>query len=141
MMLVMNALARYSPSSPVHQEELQPALDYAYAHSEFLFHLLLFIIFSTLGQLLILYGQELWRCGVQYYHVGAHPAFNLDLMLRVLHPITELGFVGVILVFGSIAYRIGEDRGQSLIRWKKEPMKTVEARKIFSEWHEHLDDC
>ncbi len=144
MMLVMNAFSSvFAFITLVHQEELQPTLDYAYAHSEFFFHLLLFIIFSTLGQLLIFYTVK---------NFGA-VVFSIIMSVRILlstliscfvysHPITELGFVGVILVFGSIAYRIRrKTEGKALIRWKKEPMKTVEARKVFSEWHEHLDDC
>ena len=127
----------------MHQEELQPTLDYAWAHSEFFFHLLLFIVFSTLGQLLIFYTVK---------NFGA-VVFSIIMVVRILlstliscfvysHPVTELGFVGIFIVFGSIAYRIRrKTEGKTLIRWKKDPMKTVEARKVFSEWHEHLDDC
>ena len=79
--------------------------------------------------------------------------FSIIMVVRILlstliscfvysHPVTELGFVGIFMVFGSIAYRIRrKTEGRALIRWKKDPIKTVEARKVFSEWHEHLDDC
>ena len=144
MMLVMNAFSSvFAFITLVHQEELQPTLDYAWAHSEFFLHLLLFIIFSTLGQLLIFYTVK---------NFGA-VVFSIIMVVRILlstliscfvysHPITELGFVGIFLVFGSIAYRIRrKTEGKTLIRWKKDPMRTVEARKVFSEWHEHLEDC
>mgnify|MGYP002213375021 CR=1 FL=1 len=130
-------------TTSVNEEELQPPLIHPFRHSQFFLHLLLFIIFSTLGQLLIFYTVK---------NFGA-VVFSIIMVVRILlstliscfvysHPITALGFVGIFLVFGSIAYRIRrKTEGKTLIRWKKDPMKTVEARKVFSEWHEHLDDC
>jgi len=54
------------------------------------------------------------------------------------HPINELGYLGILIVFGAIAYRIRrKTEGKPLIRWKE----TVQAKVVFSEWHEHLDDC
>ena len=144
MMLVMNAFSSiFAFITLVHQEELSPTLEYAYAHSEFMLHLVLFIVFSTVGQIFIFYTVK---------NFGA-VVFSIIMSVRILlstliscfvysHPITELGFVGIILVFGSIAYRIRrKTEGKAIIRWKESIKPQVPARKVFSEWHEHLDDC
>jgi adenosine 3'-phospho 5'-phosphosulfate transporter B2 len=52
------------------------------------------------------------------------------------HPITELGFLGMAIVFGAITYRIKhQTAGKQLIRWRE----NEEAKVVFNEWHEHLD--
>jgi hypothetical protein len=52
------------------------------------------------------------------------------------HPITELGFLGMSIVFGAITYRIRhKSAGKQLIRWRD----NEEAKTVFAEWHEHLD--
>lgn len=144
MMLVMNTFSSiFAFITLVHQEELSPTLEYAYDHSEFMLHLILFIVFSTVGQIFIFYTVK---------NFGA-VVFSIIMSVRILlstliscfvysHPITELGFVGIILVFGSIAYRIRrKTEGKPIIRWKETVKSAVQTRKVFSEWHEHLDDC
>lgn len=144
MMLVMNTFSSiFAFITLVHQEELSPTLEYAYEHSEFMLHLILFIVFSTVGQIFIFYTVK---------NFGA-VVFSIIMSVRILlstliscfvysHPVTELGVVGIILVFGSVAYRIRrKTEGKAIIRWKETVKSTVQARKVFSEWHEHLDDC
>jgi adenosine 3'-phospho 5'-phosphosulfate transporter B2 len=143
MMLVMNAFSTvFAFVTLVHQEEFRPTVEYAYEHSEFFIHLVLFVIFSTVGQIFIFYTVK---------NFGA-VVFSIIMSIRILlstvvscfvydHPITELGFVGMLLVFGSIVYRIRrKTEGKPIIRWK-ESIKTpsVEASEVFSHWHEHLD--
>ena len=63
----------------------------------------------------------------------------LSVLLSCLvysHPVTEIGFIGIVLVFGATAYRIKRKaEGSPLIRWKE----NENAKNIFKEWHEHLD--
>ena len=55
------------------------------------------------------------------------------------HPVTELGFIGIVIVFGSITYRImRKTQGKSLLRWKQDE-NMEEAKNTVHEWHEHLD--
>ena len=57
--------------------------------------------------------------------------------------IAELGVVGILIVFSSLAYRIRKKtQGKPLIRWKKTQRSShAHTKKIFSEWHENMDDC
>ena len=73
--------------------------------------------------------------------------FSIIMAIRILlsvflscivygHQVTELGYIGMLLVFGATAYRIRrKSEGSPLIRWRE----TEDAKEIFKEWHEHLD--
>ncbi len=96
MMFIMNAFsAVFSLVTLMHQEELVPAFIFIYMHPLMLFHIVLFCIFATIGQLFIFYTVK---------HFGA-VVFSIIMALRILfstilscvffnHPITELGFLG-----------------------------------------------
>jgi adenosine 3'-phospho 5'-phosphosulfate transporter B2 len=144
MMLLMNGFSSvFSFITLVHQEELSVSLQFVYDHPIFLWHLALFTLTANVGQLFIHYTIK---------HFGA-VVFSIIMSVRILlstliscfvyvHPITELGVVGILVVFGAVAYRIQrKTAGKALIRFKEAPLSRAQAKKVFSEWHEHLDDC
>lgn len=54
------------------------------------------------------------------------------------HPVTELGLLGMIIVFGAVFYRINRRlQGKRLVEW--EGMDDSKGMDMFHEWHEHLD--
>ena len=108
MMLITNAFSTvFAFITLIHQEELNASLSFVYAHPVIGIHLFLFCVFSTIGQLFIFYTVQ---------NFGA-VVFSIIMSIRILcstllscfvysHPITELGYVGILIVFGTIAYRI-----------------------------------
>jgi solute carrier family 35 (adenosine 3'-phospho 5'-phosphosulfate transporter), member B2 len=138
MMLIMNAFsAVFSFITLVHQEKLTPALTFVYTHPEMIVHLVIFCICSTVGQLFIFYTVKSFGAVVFSIIMAIRILFSTLLSCFVYdHPITEMGFLGMAIVFGAIAYRIRrKTEGKPLIRWRE----TEEAKIIFHEWHEHLD--
>lgn len=138
MMLIMNAFsAVFSLVTLIHSEELTPAFLFMYDHPLMAFHLLLFILSATIGQIFIFYTVK---------HFGA-VVFSIIMSMRILmstvlsclvysHPITELGFLGMLIVFCAMGYRIKrKTAGGNLLRWRE----NEQAKAIFHEWHEHLD--
>jgi adenosine 3'-phospho 5'-phosphosulfate transporter B2 len=123
----------------IHSQELWPALDFVYRHSEIHVHFFLFSICSTIGQLLIFYTIK---------NFGA-VVFTLIMTTRILlsiacscyiydHEVTSTGFFGLMLVFGAILYRIKKkaEMGQ-LVKWQG--MEDSQAHELVQEWHEHVD--
>ena len=54
------------------------------------------------------------------------------------HPVTELGLIGMLLVFAAVFYRINRRmQGKKLLTW--EGMDDSKGMDMFHEWHEHLD--
>lgn len=144
MMLIMNAFsAVFSFITLVHQEELALSLTFVYDHPEIILHLFIFCVFSTVGQLFIFYTVKNFGAVVFTIIMSIRILFSTILSCVVYsHPITELGFIGIIIVFGAIAYRIRRKTGgqslHSLIRWK-ERENSQEHKALMDEWHEHLD--
>lgn len=138
MMLIMNAFsAVFSFITLVHQEKLTPAMTFVYTHPEIILHLVIFCICSTVGQLFIFYTVKNFGAVVFSIIMSMRILFSTLLSCFVYsHPITELGFLGMAIVFGAITYRIRRKTdGKPLIRWRE----NEEAKVIFHEWHEHLD--
>ena len=138
MMLIMNAFSVvFSFITLVHQEELQSALLFVYTHKMMAFHLSIFCVCSTVGQLFIFYTVKSFGAVMFSIIMSARILFSTLLSCFVYnHPVTELGFVGITIVFGAIGYRIKRlSEGKPLIRWKE----SEEAKVILHEWHEHLD--
>jgi adenosine 3'-phospho 5'-phosphosulfate transporter B2 len=138
MMLIMNIFSTiFSFITLVHQEELFVSQMFVYHHPQMIFHLVIFAICSTVGQLFIFYTVK---------HFGA-VVFSIIMSIRILfstllscfvynHPITEMGFVGIVIVCLATGYRLmKKTEGKPLIRWKD----TEQDSSIFKEWHEHLD--
>jgi solute carrier family 35 (adenosine 3'-phospho 5'-phosphosulfate transporter), member B2 len=140
MMLVINAFScAFSFVTLVHQEELFVSLSFVYTHPTILLHMILFTICSTIGQLYIFYTVKNFGAVVFSIIMSLRILFSIILSCLVYsHPITELGFIGIVIVFGSITYRImRKTEGKPLIRWKAEDHDG--KKNIFHEWHEHLD--
>lgn len=138
MMLIMNTFsATFSFITLVHQEELTKSLYFAYNHPNMIFHVIVFCVCSTVGQLFIFYTVKNFGAVVFAIIMSLRILFSTILSCVVYsHPINELGFLGIIIVFGAIAYRISKKAsGNPLIRWKESEQSGV----IFKEWHEHLD--
>jgi adenosine 3'-phospho 5'-phosphosulfate transporter B2 len=141
MMLIMNAFsAVFSFITLVHQEELYKCLMFVYEHPHMGLHLVLFCICSTVGQLFIFYTVKSFGAVVFAVIMSLRILFSTILSCIVYsHQISELGLIGILLVFGANAYRIKlKMKGQPLIRWR-EQTESDQAGKIFKEWHEHLD--
>jgi solute carrier family 35 (adenosine 3'-phospho 5'-phosphosulfate transporter), member B2 len=138
MMLIMNAFsAVFSAVTLCHQGEFLKPFLFMVAHPLMFFHLCLFCLFATVGQVFIFYTVK---------HFGA-VVFSIIMSMRILastilsclvynHPITELGLVGMMMVFGSMGYRIQRKvKDGPLLKWKEHTNATA----IFHEWHEHCD--
>ena len=155
MMVIMNAFSSvFSFVTLLQRDELLPSLNFMLGHYWMVAHLLLFCLVATIGQLFIFYTVK---------HFGA-VVFSIIMSFRVLfstllscfvysHPITEMGFlglfcfvfifslsfiefVGMLLVFGAMFYRIKRKTdGGELLKWRE----NEQARVIFHEWHEHVD--
>jgi adenosine 3'-phospho 5'-phosphosulfate transporter B2 len=138
MMLIMNAFsAVFSFITLVHQEKLTGAMTFVYTHPAIVIHLIAFCICSTVGQLFIFYTVKNFGAVVFSIIMSIRILFSTLLSCFVYsHPIKELGFLGIGIVFAAIFYRIRrKTEGKSLIRWRE----NEEAKVIFHEWHEHLD--
>ena len=138
MMLIMNAFsAVFSFVTLVHQEELSRPFEFVYRHPTMAIHIIGFIICSTVGQLFIFYTVQ--KFGAVVFSIIMAIRILLSVFLSCIvysHPITELGYLGMVLVFGATAYRIKRKaEGSPLIRWRE----NEDAKQIFKEWHEHLD--
>ena len=108
MMLIMNAFsATFSFITLVHQEELQKSMMFVYEHPHMFLHLLIFCICSTVGQLFIFYTVKNFGAVVFAIIMSIRILFSTILSCVVYsHPINELGFLGILIVFGAISYRI-----------------------------------
>ena len=138
MMCIMNAFSSvFSFITLVHQEELMLSLTFVYTHPEMIVHLVIFCIFSTVGQLFIFYTVKNFGAVVFSIIMSLRILFSTVLSCAVYsHPITELGFLGIGIVFGAITYRIRrKTEGKELIRWRE----TEEAEAVFHQWHEQLE--
>lgn len=142
MMLITNAFSTvFAFITLVHQEELSSSLSFVVTHPEIILHLLMFCICSTVGQLFIFYTVKEFGAVVLSIIMSIRILFSTLLSCFVYsHPITELGFVGILIVFGAIGYRIRRKTyGKPLIRWRE--TKHLRAKQVISALHEHLDDC
>lgn len=123
MMLIMNAFsAVFSFITLVHQEEFFFALEFVFNHNLMILHLTIFCVCSTVGQLFIFYTVKNFGAVVFSIIMSMRILFSTLLSCFVYsHPVTELGFVGMAIVFGAIAYRIRrKTAGKPLIRWREE---------------------
>ena len=138
MMLIMNAFSTvFSFVTLVHQEEFSRPFEFVYRHPEFALHTIGFTVSSTVGQLFIFYTVQ--KFGAVVFSIIMAIRILLSVFLSCIvygHQVTELGHLGMVLVFGATAYRIRrKSEGSPLIRWRE----TEDAKEIFKEWHEHLD--
>lgn len=104
----MNAFsAVFSFVTLVHQEELLLSLSFVYSHPSMLLHLLLFCVSSTVGQLFLFYTVKSFGAVVFAIIMSVRILLSTLLSCWVFnHPVQELGLIGILLVFGAIAFRI-----------------------------------
>jgi adenosine 3'-phospho 5'-phosphosulfate transporter B2 len=123
----------------VHTNELTPALQFVYAHSEIHLHFFMFSICSTIGQLFIYYTIKNYGAVV----------FTLIMTTRILlsialscfmygHQVSGIGFLGLMSVLGAVLYRIKRKaEGKQFIKWQG--MEDDKGPELVQEWHEHVD--
>jgi adenosine 3'-phospho 5'-phosphosulfate transporter B2 len=142
MMLIMNAFSSaFSFITIVHQGELDATINFMTNHPSFLWHSFVFVICSTVGQLFIYYTIQKFGAVVFSIIMASRILFSVVLSCIVYdHHVSDLGYLGILVVFGAIGYRIQrKSEGQPLIRWKDQPALMAEKTHVFKEWHEHLD--
>jgi len=140
MMLIMNVFSSlFSFVTLINQDELGKSLGFVYNHKESWLHLFVFTVAATLGQVAIFYTVKFFGPVV----------FSIIMSFRILlstilscwfynHPITELGVLGMFIVFGATAYRYQQKtKGKQLIAYTNESPEN--AKQVLHEWHEHLD--
>jgi len=139
MMLVINAFsAMFSFVTLVHQEELQSTMIFAYAHPQMTLHLSIYCLCSVVGQLFIFYTVKSFGAVVFSVIMSIRILFSIMLSCLLFnHPVTELGFLGIIIVFGAITYRVKrKTESQPLFQWSE---SSETHKRIFKAWHEHVD--
>ena len=101
----------------VHQEELLASLSFVYAHPTLLLHILAFCVCATVGQLFIFYTVKVFGAVLFAAIMSVRILFSTLLSCWVYgHAITELGGLGILLVFGAVAFRIRSKlRGRPLL--------------------------
>jgi adenosine 3'-phospho 5'-phosphosulfate transporter B2 len=123
----------------VHTNELSPAMAFVFEHSEIHLHFFMFSICSTIGQLFIFYTIK--NFGAVVFTLIMTTRILLSIALSCVlygHPITGVGFLGLMLVMGAVLYRIKKKaEGQQLIKWQG--MEDDKGKELVQEWHEHLD--
>jgi len=123
----------------IHSQELWPALDFVYRHSEIQFHFFLFSICSTVGQLLIFYTIKNFGAVVFTIIMTTRVLISIALSCHIYdHKVTQIGFFGLVLVMCAILYRIKRKAESSqLVKWRG--MEDARAHQLVQEWHEHVD--
>ena len=125
----------------IHTNELTPALEFVYAHSEIHWHFFMFSICSTIGQLFIFYTIK--NFGAVVFTLIMTTRILLSIALSVLtygHQVTGVGFLGLMLVLGAVLYRIKRKaQGKQLIKWQGMEDDDDKGRELVQEWHEHVD--
>jgi len=140
MMFAINAFsAIFSLITLLHTDELTVAWSFVFKHPEIHIHFILFAICSTIGQLFIFYTIKNFGAVVFAIIMSTRILLSITISCFIYnHPITELGFTGIAIVFGAIAYRIKrKTEGKRLLKW--EGIKNSQADELFAAWHEHLD--
>jgi len=123
----------------IHSDELGPALDFVFRHSEIHLHFFLFSICSTIGQLLIFYTIKNFGAVVFTIIMTTRVVVSIALSVYMYgHKVTEVGFFGLILVMAAVCYRVKRKaEGSQLIKWRG--MDDTKAQELVQEWHEHAD--
>lgn len=123
----------------VHTKELYPALNFVYRHSEIHLHFFMFSICSTIGQLFIFYTIK--NFGAVVFTLIMTTRILLSIALSCLiygHQVTGTGFIGLMVVMGSVLYRIRRKaQGEQLLKWQG--IESDKAQELVQEWHEHID--
>ena len=139
MMLIMNAFSSaFSFITLVHQNELEISLTFMTDHPLMLAHTVVFFICATVGQAFIYLTVQKFGAVILSIIMALRILLSLILSCVVYsHPVSELGYVGIFIVFGAVTYRVyRKNEGGALIRWRAD---NSIKRSVYSEWHEHID--
>lgn len=139
MMLLINAFsAVFSFITLVHGQELYGTLLFVYSHPTFMVHLSIYCLCAIIGQLFIFYTVKNFGAVVFSIIMSIRLLFSIMLSCFIYsHPVSELGLLGIIVVFAAITYRVKRKTEDSpLFHWKD---SAETHKKIFSAWHEHVD--
>jgi len=139
MMFAINTFSMiFSFITLVHTKELDEFSQFVMRHPEMHFHIMVFSICSTVGQLYIF--QTIRNFGAVVFAIIMNVRIILSIVFSCIiysHPISSQGSFGLFIVFASIAYRIKrKTQGQVLIRWRTH---VSHGSEWFHEVHEHLD--
>eukprot|EP00571_Detonula_confervacea_P008834 CAMPEP_0172325698 /NCGR_PEP_ID=MMETSP1058-20130122/54555_1 /TAXON_ID=83371 /ORGANISM="Detonula confervacea, Strain CCMP 353" /LENGTH=568 /DNA_ID=CAMNT_0013042297 /DNA_START=126 /DNA_END=1832 /DNA_ORIENTATION=+ len=125
----------------VHDGMLWPAFAFIGRHSEIQFHIFVFSICSTVGQLFIFYTIK--NFGAVVFALIMTTRVLISIALSVLlygHKVTSTGFFGLVVVVAAVCYRIKRKmEGKQLIKWKGMGEKSEKEIELVQEWHEHID--
>ena len=123
----------------IHSDELTPALDFVFRHSEIHLHFFLFSICSTIGQLLIFYTIKNFGAVVFTIIMTTRVLMSIALSVYMYgHKVSEIGLFGLVLVMSAVCYRVKRKaEGSQLIKWRG--MDDTRAQELVQEWHEHVD--
>jgi len=123
----------------IHENELNPAIDFIVEHYEIHAHIFVFSVCSTIGQLFIYYTIKNFGAVVFALIMTTRILLSIGLSCIIYgHKVTPIGFAGLSLVMGAVLYRIKRKaEGTQLIKW--EGMADDKAPELVQEWHEHLD--
>mmetsp|Transcript_5354 Transcript_5354/g.6687 ORF Transcript_5354/g.6687 Transcript_5354/m.6687 type:complete len:199 (-) Transcript_5354:63-659(-) len=123
----------------VHTNELYPAIEFVYRHSEIHLHFFIFSVCSTMGQLLIFYTIK--NFGAVVFAIIMNCRILLSIAVSCVlydHPMTYQGYGGLLLVLIGVGYRIKKKaEGKRLIKWKG--LDDDIAMELVQEWHEHVE--
>lgn len=141
MMFITNFFSSaFSFVTLVHQGELETTMTFFYNHPTFAGHAVVFCLCSTVGQLFIYYTIQ--KFGAVVFSIIMAFRILLSVILSCVvyeHTINDLGYIGIMIVFAAISYRIHKkSEGQPLIRWRNDAATETKTT-VFREWHEHLD--
>ena len=125
----------------IHDGKLYPAFAFIREHSEIQFHIFVFSVCSTVGQLFIFYTIK--NYGAVVFAIIMTTRVLISIALSVLiyeHKLTSTGFFGLAIVVASVAYRIKKKaEGRQLIKWKGFGARSEKEIELVQEWHEHID--
>ena len=139
MMFAVNTFSMiFSLITLVHTHEFEPACSFVYSHPQMHFHLIVFTVTATLGQLFIF--QTIKNFGAVVFAITMNTRIILSILLSCFiynHDVGASGYLGLFIVFSSIAYRIKRKmQGTRLVTWRVDSEKEME---VFHEWHVHCD--
>lgn len=125
----------------VHDGMFWPAFDFIRRHSEIQFHIFVFSICSTVGQLCIFYTIKNFGAVVFALIMTTRVLISIALSVFLYgHKVTSTGFFGLVVVTAAVCYRIKRKmEGKHLIKWKGMGEKSEKEIELVQEWHEHID--
>jgi len=140
MMFIMNAFSTvFSMVTLVHEGDLVPFFRFVQDNPEIHLHFIAFSLLATIGQLLIFHTIR--NFGAVVFAIIMTVRIALSILMSCFiydHPITEMGILGLVIVFCAVGYRVQRKiQGERLLKWKG--IEDDKAQDVINEWHEHLD--